>query len=260
MPFEVITPGGTPKAPADPIQPTPAPAAPAATSNAVSQEEAIKGGEHAKMNVFSVTDLSGGSGQSGASGGAPRPGSSVALGGLVQGKVAVDLMDALLPALLVLAFHKAGVSIKKSDMQLTVGEKNTLSPVVEACLNTINMDFSNPWSALGMSLAIIYGGKAIEKGGIAWLEKKAAPEPEKAPYKGGPAPVVGMTPSGTRAPAPSPIPDSKNTDTFVDPVANAGLMPFTEEHVKIVNKKRKRGPQDAREWLAKNWVKVGGVV
>src|SRR5271154_6005160 len=89
--FETIKPGGAP-APS----PAPSPSAPKANENTVSADDAIKGGEHTKMTSFSVSDLANRPGGPGASG------SSVALGGLVQGKVAVDLMDALIPSLIVL--------------------------------------------------------------------------------------------------------------------------------------------------------------
>ena len=253
MAFESIIPGGAPK-------PDPAPGAPAqspaAASNLVSEADALKGAEHAKTNVFSVSDLSKGGGQPGTSGGAPiGAGSSVSIGQLVQGKIAVDMMDAIIPAALVLAFYKFGIETKKSQYQLTQGEKNTLAPIMDACLSSINLNFNSPWTTLAVTLAFIYGGKAIEVGGIAAIEGKlarsrpASPVPTKG--AGGvkiktepePAPVVPMTqPVSNFAKAPEPF----VSDTLGPPI-------WTDADVDAVVKKQKKSRSKALDWLNYNW-------
>lgn len=259
--FEVITPGGSPTT----ATPGPAPSgtaqSDAAKSGTVSIEDALKGAEHAKMNTFSVSDMSKGSaGPNGAPGstGAPLPGSTVSLGGMVQGKLVVDLMDALLPAIIVLAFHRFGLSIKKSQMQLTQGEKNTLGPIVDACLQSINLDFSNPWSALSVTLLVIYGGKALEVGGTGWLDKKTS---ETKPFEQ-PAAKTPLSPmsvvGGSMAKGSAPVIDKPNNDTTS--FHPDGPATWTEADVKAVVKKRKCSYAKAVEWLGKNWQKNGGVL
>lgn len=259
--FSVITPGGTAttSAPgADPVKPATSEAAKAGT---VSLDDALKGADHAKMNTFSVSDLSKGAGATGPDGkpiGGGLPGSTVALGGMVQGKLVVDLMDALIPAAIVLVFHRFGLSVKKSQMQLTQGEKNTLNPIVEACLNSINLDFSNPWSALSITLLLIYGGKALEVGGTGWLDKKAG---ESKPFEA-PKPVAPVKPmtvvSGGQAKSSEPVIDKPNTNAmeFADP----GPATWTEADVMLVVKRKKCSRAKAAEWLEKNWRKNGGAI
>lgn len=269
--FSIITPGGSAAAanPAPhPGSPTP-PNSPAESNMAnkdnVGLAEALKGTDHTKITQFSVSDTSKGSGGPN-SGGGPNwtggpgsgggPGNSVPLGGLVQGKVVVELMDSLIPALLVVVFHKLEVATKKTDFQLTVGEKNTLAPIVEACLNSINLNFDSPWTTLAISLAVIYGGKALEKGGVAFLDKKADESKPADPDRHN-RPAKGFKPM--TAAAPSPIPDATDTGAFVE-VREPVLPSWTEADVKKVEARRKRGRAEAIDWLNKNWKKKGGVV
>lgn len=252
MGFETIVPGGISVTSAPP---KPEPSA-AASIGTITQEEALKGAEHAKMTTFSVSDLSKGPG-------GPQPiggpsGSSVQLGGLVSGKVVVDLMDSLLPALLVLIFYKMGVETRKSQYQLTQGEKNTLAPIVEACMNSINLNFDSPWTTLVVSLLVIYGGKAAEIGGTAFLDKKTA---EKTPAKPAPKPAKVVPLSDPPKPQHTPA-ASTNTDDFKsveEVIASDGPPTWTEADINAVVKKRKCSKSKAVEWLNYNWKKKGGV-
>jgi hypothetical protein len=266
MAFEEIIPGGTPPIPAPPEPNKPKESA-AANSGTVSPEDALSGAAHTKMTSFSVSDLATGKGGPAVPG---TPGQSVALGGLVQGKIAVDLMDSLIPALLVLLFKKLEIDVKKTDFSLTAAEKNTLAPIVEACLNSINLDFSSPWTTLLISLTVIYGGKALEKGGVQFLEKKAAESKPADPLKHEkrkPDAILKKMfpggPSGAGQPVVSTPPDSTNKDSFVDPALadefgrGAGPMTWTEGDVTIVEKRRKKGRAEAIQWLEENWAKAG---
>ena len=256
MAFETINPGGTPSS-----GPIPEPIAPKAAEGAVSVEDALKGAQHTKSNVFSVSDMA--KGPNG-----PTPGiagSSVTAGQLVSGKIAVDMMDAIFPAILVVIFARIGVAIKKTSLQLTQGEKNTLEPIMSSCLNTINMDFSSPWQALAVTMLFIYGGKALEVGGVGWLDKKAAKATPADPAKHEKAVVVPMTKSKTKPVAGSgvsgvkintPADNSNNlTDFHPD-----GPTTWSEADVAAVEKKRKRGRAEAITWLEKNWLKQGGKI
>lgn len=256
MAFEEIIPGGAP-APVVPIAPVKPKESVAANSGVVSEADALAGAGHTKMTSFSVSDMANKPGGPTTPG---TPGQSVALGGLVQAKIAVDLVDSIIPAVLVLLFAKLEIALKKTDFQLTAGEKNTLTPIVEACLNSINLDFSSPWTTLLISMVVIYGGKALEKGGVQFLEKKTAEQkpadPDKHNKKKGPAIVAEMFPGSPTAkpPAPASPADSTNLDDFG---TTAGPAVWTEADVTIVEKRRKKGRAEAMEWLETNWLKEG---
>jgi hypothetical protein len=247
--FSHITPGGT-SGSVNPNPQQPTPEAPKANEGGITLDDAVKGGEHTKLPIFSASGGTTTPLQPGA------PGTTVQLGSLVQGKVVVDLMDALLPALLVLLFRKMKLDVRKTQMQLTAGEKNTLAPIVEACLQSINLDFSNPWVTLAFSAAIIYGGKVIEVGGVQWLDKKAG---EGQPLKEKPPPVVNMggAPKRTQPPTQNQPKPATDTAPFVDIKQPENVIAWSEEDLRRVRKWGGYGEAKARQWLEKNWIKLG---
>lgn len=107
-------------------------------------------------------------------------GQSVAAGGLIEGTVMVNLIDSVLPAIMVLIFHKMDMRMKKTDLQLTANEKTTLSPIVQKCMDTLMINFNNPWVALLVSFGVIYSGKIIQHGGVNWLDKQKEKLDKKA--------------------------------------------------------------------------------
>jgi hypothetical protein len=131
----------------------------------ITDEAALKGTEHTKISTLQPLHSAGQS--------ALPAGQSVAVGGMVDGKLAVELIDALLPALFVVLIQKVGLTMKKTDLQMTAKEKETVAPILQQCMNQLMINFNNPWAALGVTLGVIYGGKILEKGGPAFLEKKA---------------------------------------------------------------------------------------
>lgn len=146
-----------------PIQP----AAPEALRGTVSEADAIKATDQSKFTT--LTPLTGGGNTLGS-----QPGNNaVPVGNLVDGALATELLDALLPALLVVALKALKLEIKKTDLQLTAKEKSTLAPLVKACLDSLFLNFNSPWVALGFSATIIYGAKITEHGVIKALDKKA---------------------------------------------------------------------------------------
>lgn len=93
----------------------------------------------------------------------PYAGQTLNVGTLFNSKIAVDLMDVIIPALLVVAVTKyTSQKVNKSKFQLTAGEKNTLSPVLQNYLNSINFSVESPLNALILTVTIIYGSKTIE--------------------------------------------------------------------------------------------------
>lgn len=250
--FSEIKPGGSP-APVVPISTPPGPESPKANEGGVSIDEAVKGGEHTKIPIISA------SGQTSLPGSSSAPGTSVSLSGLVQGKVVVDLMDALLPAILVLAFRKMRIDVKKTSLQLTVGEKNTLAPICEACLQSINLDFANPWVTLAFSVSIIYGGKLIEVGGVQWLDKKASEQPPakaSAPAKTA-NPLTNPGAGAVQPPAPSTPKASTDQAPFTDIKQPANVIAWSEDDLRRVQKYGGYGREKAIKWLDRNWIKNG---
>lgn len=146
-----------------------------APKNVVSEEQAINSTSNATIPTLSPLD-----------GKTTQVSNSVAVGELINGKFLTDIMDALLPALLVVLAYAIGMQIKKSELQLTEKEKNTLAPLVQKCVDTLMINFNNPWTALGVSMLVLYGAKFAEKGGVAWVDKlaeKIKPPAEKKPAK-----------------------------------------------------------------------------
>lgn len=142
--------------------------APAALQGTVSEADAIKATDASKFTTLTTLGTGTGSGFS------SQPGNNaVPVGGLVDGALATDLLDALLPALLVVLLKALKLEIKKTDLQLTAKEKNTLAPLVKACLDSLFLNFNSPWVALGFSASIIYGAKITEHGVVRALDKKA---------------------------------------------------------------------------------------
>lgn len=144
-------------------------AAPAAMKGTVSDADALKPVEHTKISTLqSLTPNSAMQGLSSPSG------ASVSLGNMLDAKLAVELLDAVLPAVLVVLMKYIGASMKKADLQLTEKEKKTFEPVIKACLDQLMINFSSPWTALAVTATVIYGAKLTEKGFVQMLDKKSA--------------------------------------------------------------------------------------
>jgi hypothetical protein len=156
-------------------------AAPAALHGTISDADAIKATDGSKFNTL-LTPLQGGASQSGTAG------NSVPVSGLIDGALAVELVDAILPALLVVALHVVKMDIKKTQLQLTAKEKGTLTPLVKACMDQLMINFNSPWAALGVSMLVIYGAKVGEFGLVQVLDRKA----EKQREEKGEAPVINI--------------------------------------------------------------------
>lgn len=130
----------------------------------VSETDALKAADGAKIEPFSGlgTPLA----QPGTTG------QSVAVGGMIDGLIAITMIDAILPAILVLILYKAGMQLKKSDLQLTEKEKGTLGPILQKCLDQLLINFNNPWVAFGVTYIVILASKVVEKGGIKIIDSK----------------------------------------------------------------------------------------
>ena len=97
----------------------------------------------------------------------PYNGQKLNVGSLFDSKIAVDLMDVIIPAILVVIVAKyTNQKILKSKFQLTASEKNTIQPVLQNYLNSINFSVDSPFNALILTVAVIYGSKTIEIIGV----------------------------------------------------------------------------------------------
>lgn len=188
------SPANIPPAAETPVKPLQA--GPAPLKNTVSETDALKGVQGSKVStLLPLTPL-------GQSSGANQPGTgaSVSMGAMMDGKLATELMDAIAPAVFVAILAAIGMKLKKTDLQMTEKEKSTVAPVLQKCLDSLFLNFNSPWSALGVTLAVIYGSKITEKGVVQYLDKKeamkniASLEKETADNKNAPytAPVINM--------------------------------------------------------------------
>lgn len=152
---------------------------PLAGGQQVTEAEAAAAADNTKISsLVGDGSIPGGSGPSITSN--PTMGSSVNLGGLLEGKLTIELFDALVPALLVTVLYYFKIKLKKSDLQLTASEKSIVTPVLQQCLNSINMNFTSPWQALGAVLVFIYGSKVAEKAGVVWIDELNEKKSKKA--------------------------------------------------------------------------------
>lgn len=134
---------------------------------AVSEGDIFKAVEGSKFNTL-MTEGNPTLGQ-GATGN-----NAVPIGGMIDGGLATELMDALLPSLLVALMAALGAEMKKTDLQLTAKEKSTIAPLMQRCLDQLMVNFQSPFAALGVTLVVIYGAKVTEKGIVQIIDKKAA--------------------------------------------------------------------------------------
>lgn len=158
------------------------------------------------------------------------------LGKLMGGSFAVDLVDMILPSLVILLMRYMGYAMDKKDIQLSKSEKETLSPAVQDCLDDINIDFNNPWVNLSIMLGIVYGSKMIDKGVNIKKIDKAKPKEEK------------KTMSEAVAAAAN--------DAGEDGEETSDLAKFEIDYGKLVDEirlSRKRGVGDAKQYLADNY-------
>jgi hypothetical protein len=178
------------------------------------------------------------------------PGSSVSLGGMVQGEWAVAMMDSILPSLLVAAMYAGGIKLRKSEMQMTEKERSTVAPIMQKCLDSILLNFDNPWSALALTLGFIYGGKLMEKGLIGWIDKTQERKQEEVIKERIAAAELAMNPAKY---------DTANQSAHAIATGQVHTptpdMPFTEEQIRDRMKKGKCNREKAIEFLKKKMVK-----
>lgn len=159
-----IQPGSPGPGPSPDPGPNPSGSAPITLQGTVSEQDAINASGHTKINTISGFSPTGG--------GSVQTGQSVSVGGLIDGKLAVEMMDATLPSLMLFVLYKVGMKVRKSELQLTEKEKSVLAPIVTKCLETLMINFQNPWMALLATLSAFYGAKLLPAIAVAIDEKQ----------------------------------------------------------------------------------------
>ena len=82
---------------------------------------------------------------------------------LITSDMAVAFLDIVIPVVFVLLFKRIhNQTISKKSISLSNSEKDTIKPVLQNYLNSINFTIDEPINALIMTLAFIYGMKYIE--------------------------------------------------------------------------------------------------
>lgn len=219
------------------------PGSEASAKGTVTAEQAISGLEHTTISTISAPGAPGQpTGQAGTGS------ASVSLGGMMQGEWAVNIMDALLPAAIVAAFHYMGMKLRKSELQLTASEKATLSPIMQKCLDSVLLNFNNPWNALIITIAAIYGGKVMEKGLVAFIDNKQEKQQDEA--------LKAKMEAADKAanPAKYDYANQSATDIMSGNVVTPGSeLPYSEEDIRRRMKEGKCGRAKAIAWLNKRY-------
>lgn len=214
---------------------TPAESGGSIGNSLLSDEDIFKTGEHAQTSLFpnNSDTPNNPTGEIGSSN-VPTSQPGIKLGSTVSGKFVVDMTDIILPALLVWVVSMIGYGIDKKQLALTAKEKETLTPLVQAYLDSINVNFNNPLNNLLFGVAMVYGSKVIEIiPNVQKLERKGKPNPKVSPS------VKALTNVAERIN--SKINEGKTTDEIITEIGN----------------KRKKGLKDAIEYFNSNKKKFG---
>lgn len=185
---------------------------------------AMEGLGHTKIPPFSTTGDPGVSGSTPLSG--TPGGNNVSLGGIVAGEWAVNIMDSLLPAAIVAAFYAQGLKLRKTEIQLTEKEKGVLAPIVQRCLDSVLINFDNPWTCLAVTAGAIYGGKLIDKGTAAYIDKQEEEKIDKS--------IRDKIASAERSENPAKFDPSNQSaaDIMSGKITYANGLPWSEEEIR----------------------------
>lgn len=105
----------------------------------------------------------------------------VNLGNIIDAELTTKMIDSLVPALFVLILRVgAGVSVKKSQLQASQRELETMQPIVQKCLEVIEFNINNPFVALGIVMGVVYSTKAAEIGVNKFMDKEEGIESDNS--------------------------------------------------------------------------------
>lgn len=169
------------------------------------------------------------------------PPNSVSLGAMFEGKYAIELIDTMIPALFVAAFYALDVKLRKSELQLTQKEKDTLTPLMQNYLNSVMLNFNSPLQALLVGFGIIYGSKITERGLVAYIDKQNEKKEREALDEKFRKSNEGTAVNNTY----------KSPNEIQNPTQGRTPPPYTQKDIEDVKKARKRGLKDAIDFLNK---------
>ena len=92
----------------------------------------------------------------------PPNGTALKMGDIINAELATELIDAVCPAIIAIGLKLAGYEINKTQLKATATEKKAIAPVLKQALDKITLNINNPFSALAITLGVIYGTKAVE--------------------------------------------------------------------------------------------------
>lgn len=94
--------------------------------------------------------------------GANNIGQKVAANNIISSDIAFSLVDNVLPLALIYILSMVDRKARKSELQASKAESETIKVVLDNCLKNMNVNFDNPFIALGVVLTGVYGSKAVE--------------------------------------------------------------------------------------------------
>lgn len=153
------------------------------------------------------------------------------------GKLATELMNVMIPAIIIFVASRLTYKVDKKILKLSADEKEMITPAWQNVLDSIFIDFNNPWIQLGIVLGIVYVSKTIE----------AIPEAKKIVKE---VTKVEIQEVKTEAINEVKKQESKPTDTK-DLVAKYKEL-YAERAEVLINETkavRKRGRNEAVKWL-----------
>ena len=93
----------------------------------------------------------------------PTQAQTINIGSLLSPKVCVELLDTIVPVIFVLLMQRFfNQTVSKKAVHLTRDEKETIEPVLENYLKSVNFSVEKPFDALLLTVGVIYGMKFIE--------------------------------------------------------------------------------------------------
>lgn len=127
--------------------------------------------------------------QQGNASGGPLPPKMAKMHEIMDGEFAARIFDIIASLLLSLSFeYLLDVDVPRSEFTLKTDERKVLEPILKEILKRMNIDLSNPYIALGIAGASIYGAKtaAVYEANKEKIEKvkreKEQAEKEDRPY------------------------------------------------------------------------------
>lgn len=156
------------------------------------------------------------------------------LGKLIKGDLPVKLLDMLLVPTIFLVVDQLGYYVDKKQLRLTSDDKDAIAPAIQDCLDSIEIDFSNPWVNLAVVIGIVYGAKVVS----VMPEMKKKQRKEVGDKKGMSEAVTSVL---------SPVNNEDN---------DSPIQQFEIVYNKMIDEirvKRRKGAGDAKQYLADNY-------